>query len=172
MNASAFLPARGDGAPLQVLTLGLQDEIFAIEARHVREILDVVPVTEVPGAHPFVAGLINVRGKVVPLADLRLKLGMELRPPTIDTRIIVVEIEIGGEPVSVGLRADRVYEIAEMTAGSLEDTPRIGMRWRSEYVRCIGKRGGEFLIVLDLEGIFAAAEARDSSSAARHPTST
>jgi purine-binding chemotaxis protein CheW len=169
MNASAFLPRDQDA--LEVLTLGLQDEIFAIEARHVREILDVVPITEVPGAPPFVGGLINVRGKVVPLADLRRKLGMELRGTTIDTRIIVVEIEIAGEPTAVGLRADKVYEIAEITAGALEEAPRIGMRWRSEYVRCIGKRGGEFLIVLDLERIFSLADLPHAGAPSGSPKS-
>jgi purine-binding chemotaxis protein CheW len=139
---------------MEVLTLGLQGEIFAIEAGNVREILDLVPVTEVPGALPFVKGLINVRGKVVPLADLRLKLGMQPHPPTIDSRIIVVEVAIAGELCIVGLRADKVYEITEVAANSLEDAPQIGMRWRSEFVRCIGKRGGDFLIVLDIARMF------------------
>ncbi len=142
---------------MEVLTLGLEGEVFALEARHVREILDLVAVTEVPGAPAFVNGLINVRGKVVPLADLRLKLGMKPQPPTIDTRIIVVEIAIGGELIIVGLRADKVYEITQVAAGSLGDTPQIGMRWRSEFVRCIGKHGEDFLIVLDVEKIFAEA---------------
>ena len=141
--------------PLEVLTLDLDDEIFALEAGCVREILDLVPVTEVPDADPFVSGLINVRGKVVPLADPRVRFGMEQKPPTIDTRIVVIEVELDGEPITVGIRADKVHEVTELAAASLAETPRIGMRWRPEFIRCIGKRGGDFVIVLDITQIFA-----------------
>ncbi|HVJ54437.1 MAG TPA: chemotaxis protein CheW [Aliidongia sp.] len=139
---------------IEIVTLNLDGEIFAIDAAHVREILDLVPITEVPHSQPFVNGLINVRGKVVPLADLRLCFGMEQHPPTIDTRIIVIEIELDGEPTTVGLRADKVYEVTEVAAASLEETPRIGMRWRPEFIRCIGKRGDDFIVVLDIGRIF------------------
>ncbi len=128
---------------------------------HVREILDLAAITEVPNSQPFLNGLINVRGKVVPLADLRLKFGMERVPATIDTRIVVVEVEIDGDPVTVGLRADKVYEITEVAASALEETPRIGMRWRPEYIRCIGKRGGDFIVVLDIGRIFSGISPRE-----------
>ena len=158
------------GRPLEILTLGLQGEIFALEAACVREILDLVPITEVPNSQPFVNGLINVRGKVVPLADLRLKFGMELRPPTIDTRIVVIETAIDGDPVLVAIRADKVYEITEVAASALEETPRIGMRWRPDYIRCIGKRGADFIVVLDIERIFASGDRREELAGAGHPT--
>src|ERR1700722_12654017 len=90
---------------LEILTLSLDGEIFAVEATHVHEILDLVPITEVPNSQPFVSGLINVRGKVVPLADLRLKFGMEQKPSTIDTRIVVIEIDLDGVPTTVGILA-------------------------------------------------------------------
>jgi len=138
---------------MQVLTLSLHGETYAIEAHHVREILDPVPVTDVPGAPRALNGLINVRGKVVPLLDLCLKLGMKPSSPTIDTRFIVVEAPVAGMPTIVGVRADRVYEMAELAADALETTPQIGMRVRGSYVRCIGKRSGEFVVVLDLEAI-------------------
>ena len=140
---------------IEVLTLGLQGEIFALDAVHVREILDLVPITEVPNSRPFVNGLINVRGRIVPLADLRLKFGMEVRPPTIDTRILAIEIELDGDPTLVGIRADKVYEVTELAPAALEETPKIGMKWPAEYIRCIGKRGAEFIVVLDIERIFA-----------------
>lgn len=149
------------GRPLEVLTLGLDGEIFALEASCVREILDLVPVTEVPSAPPFVNGLINVRGKVVPLADLRPKFGMEQKPSTIDTRIVVIEVMIEDAPAIVGVRADKVYEMAEVAASALEETPRIGMRWRPEYILCIGKRGTDFIVVLDVERIFSGGEPRE-----------
>lgn len=141
------------GSALQVLTLALHGEIFALEAHHVREILDLVTVTEVPGAPRYLNGLINVRGKVVPLLDLCLKLGMPPSPPSIDTRIVVVEVVVEGQPTIVGVRADRVYEITELAANALEEAPQIGMRVPRSFVRCIGKRAGEFLVVLHLDNI-------------------
>ncbi len=143
--------------PREVLILELQGEIFAIDAQRVREILDVVPITAVPGARPFVNGLINVRGKVVPLADLRLKFGMATPPPTIDSRIVVIETQIDGEAAEVGLLADRVREVTELAAASIEETPRIGLRWRSDFIAGIGKRGTDFIVLLDLEQILASA---------------
>jgi purine-binding chemotaxis protein CheW len=144
--------------PLEVLTLALDGEIFAVEAEIVREILDQVPITEVPNARPFVGGLINVRGKVVPLVDLRVKFGMAPKPPTIDTRIVVIEVDLEGEPTIVGILADKVYEVTEITESALEETPRIGMRWRSEFIRCVGKRAADFIIVLDIEHVIASDE--------------
>lgn len=141
--------------PLEVLTLSLQGEIFAIEANGVREILDLVPVTEVPNAPPFVGGLINVRGKVVPLADPRVPFGMERTPPTLDTRIVVIEADLDGEPTLVGLLADKVHEVTELAPASLEEAPRIGMRWRPDLIRCIGKRNDAFVIVLNLDGLLS-----------------
>lgn len=141
---------------LEVLTMSLEGEYFAIEAQAVREILDLVQVTEVPGARDFVGGLINVRGKVVPLADLRLRFGMAPTVPTIDTRIVVIEIDIDEVPTIVGILADKVFEVTEIAGASIEETPRIGMRWRPEFIRCIGKRGEDFIIVPDIARILTA----------------
>lgn len=152
--------------PLEVLTFDLQNDLFAVEAMHVREILDVVSITEVPNSDPFVNGLINVRGKVVPLADLRIKFGMELRPPTVDTRIVVLEIELDGDPVTVGIRADKVHEVAEVSAAALQETPKVGMRWRPEFIQCIGKRGENFMVVLDIQRVFLATAPVDTDTAA------
>jgi purine-binding chemotaxis protein CheW len=151
------------GQPMEILTLALHGEVFAVEVKHVREILDLVPVTEVPNTQAFLDGLINVRGRVIPLADLRLKFGIEQTPSTIDSRIVVLDVELDGEPTIVGIRADKVYEITEVPASGLEETPRIGMRWRSEYIRCIAKRGSEFITVLNIERIFALSDAKDAA---------
>jgi purine-binding chemotaxis protein CheW len=140
---------------IEVLTLELQGETFALEATQVYEILDQTSVTEVPGSHPFISGLVNVRGKVVPLADLRLKFGMEQTAATIDTRIVVTDIVLDEEPITVGILADKVNEVTELTAAVLQETPKIGMKWRPEFIRCIGKRGSEFIAVLDIDRIFA-----------------
>jgi purine-binding chemotaxis protein CheW len=153
---------------IEILTFGLEDEIFAVEATCVREILDLAHVTEVPGAQPFVNGLLNVRGKVVPLADLRVKFDMEQRPPTIDSRIVVLEIEIDGEPVTVGIRADKVFEVTELPATALEAAPKIGMRWRPEHIRFVGKRAADVIIVLDIERVFSSIENQEPVAHGHH----
>lgn len=139
---------------MQVLTVGLQNEVFALDAGRVREILDLVPVTEVPNARDFVGGVINVRGNVVPLADLRQRFGMERRDATVDTRIVVVEVAMGDEPTTVGLLADKVYEVTEIAAADIEETPKVGLRWRPEFIKGIGKKGADFIIVLDIDRVF------------------
>lgn len=145
------------GGALKVLSLDLDGQPFALEAGCVREILDLTPVTEVPASDPFANGLINVRGKVVPLADLRHKLGMEQRPPTIDTRIVVIEIDLDGDLTTVGVLAEKVHEVTEIPEACLEETPRIGLAWRPEFIRCIGKRGDGFITVLHIIRLFSAA---------------
>ncbi len=135
---------------LTVLTMALQGSMFAIEAVYVREILDLVPITEVPGAELAVHGLINVRGRVVPLADLRLRFGMPPAAATIDTRIVVIDVEIDGDVTTVGIRADKVYEVTELPGSALEETPRLGLLWQPDFIQCFGKRGDDFIAVLDI----------------------
>jgi purine-binding chemotaxis protein CheW len=151
------MTAANDNRSFEALTFGLQGEVFALDANTVREILDVIPVTEVPGARDFVPGIINVRGKVVPLADLRVKFGMDRGEHTADTRIVVVELNLAGEPTIVGLLADKVYEVTEIGGASIEDAPEIGMKWRPDFVKGIGKRGLDFIIIPNIERIFAEA---------------
>jgi len=152
---------------IKIVTLGLREEVFAVDANVVREILDLVPVTAVPNADPFVNGLINVRGRVVPLADLHVRFGMETPPPSIDTRIVVVDIELGGESTTVGILADKVYEVTEVTTRSVQDTPKLGMRWRPEFIQGIGKRGDDFMAIIDLSSLLNySGPAEDPGSAA------
>ena len=139
---------------MNALTLRMQDEMFAIEAGSVREILDLVQITEVPNAPAFVAGLINVRGRVVPLADLRVMFDMDRPPPDKDTRIVVIEIEIEGETTVAGILADKVYDVTDIEAAAIQEAPRVGMRWRPEFVKGIGKRNGNFIVIPDLGRIF------------------
>jgi purine-binding chemotaxis protein CheW len=143
------------GSALKVLSLTLDGQLFAIDAGCVLEILDMIPVTEVPASSPFANGLINVRGKVVPLADLRHKLGMTKPPPTIDTRIVVIEVDLDGDLTTVGMIADKVHEVTDIPYANIEATPRIGLAWPPEFIRCFGKRRDDFLIVLDIERIFS-----------------
>lgn len=102
----------------------------------------------------------------MPLADLRVVFGMERPEPDQDTRIIVMEINIDGDPAIVGILADKVHDVTDIESAYIEEAPRIGMRWRPEFVRGIGKRNGGFIIIPNLERIFDMQCAKNSSPAA------
>jgi purine-binding chemotaxis protein CheW len=140
---------------IEALTFVLQGEVFALEATLVREILDLSPTTVVPGARRFAAAVINFRGKVIPLADLRVVFGMETTPPTIDSRIVVIEIMLDGSSSLIGLLTDRVNEVTTLDLSQSEPPPSVGMRYRPEFIRCLVRHRGEFVIVPVLESIFA-----------------
>ena len=110
---------------LEVLTFDIAGETFAIEAVIVREILDLLPETPVPGARPFVASVLNFRGRVIPLADIRLAFGMEATTSTKDSRIIVIELALDGEPVLIGVRTDKVNEVTTLTKTASEPPPSV-----------------------------------------------
>lgn len=149
---------------LEVLTFDIAGEVFALEAVTVQEILDLLPETGVPGAKAFVASVINFRGKVIPLADIRLAFGMEATKPTIDSRIIVIEIDIDGEPVLAGIRTDKVHEVTTLMRAAGEPPPSVGMRWRPDFIDRLVKRGTEFIIIPNLQVIFSAQHSHSSAS--------
>ena len=138
---------------MQVVMIGLGEEKFALDAGLVREIIDPVPVTKVAGARAFVPSVINVRGNVIPLADLRIRFGMPQLDDSADTRIVVIELELDGEPVLVGVTADKVYEVTEISQTDVQQTPRVGMHWKPEFIRFITKWREEFVIVPNMERI-------------------
>jgi purine-binding chemotaxis protein CheW len=142
----------------QHLTFRLEGELFALEVAQVREVLDLVPITKVPRAPDYMRGMINVRGSVVPVVDLRVKFGIAPNETTRDSRIIVLEVDIDGEKMVVGAIADAVHEVTELEAGEIEAVPRIGMRWNTSFMRGIGKRNERFVILLDVDRIFSDTE--------------
>ena len=139
----------------QVVMLGIGGEVFALDTRLVREIIDPVPATRVAGAPAFLPCVINVRGNVIPLADLRARFGMPKTEDTAETRVVVLEIEIEGDPVLVGVVADKVYEVTEISDADVQQTPRVGMRWNPEFIRFIAKWREEFVIVPNMERILS-----------------
>lgn len=139
----------------QVVTLGIEDEVFAVPVEGVREILDLCPITHLPYAPNYLLGIIDVRGRGVPVIDLRLKLGLPAAPPTGHTRILVLQTEAAGRRVDLGLLTDRVFEVTSLDAGESAPPPDIGLTWKSDYIHCIGRRGEDFVVVLDLVRLFA-----------------
>lgn len=139
---------------LEVLTFDLASETFAVEAMLVREILDLLPETVVPGASPLVRSVVNFRGKIIPIADLRLAFDMPAAENTIDSRIIVIEIEIGGEPTQIGIRTDKVHEVATLNRADAEKPPVVGMRWRREFIHELVRQPSGIVVLPDLSAIF------------------
>ncbi|WP_259146790.1 chemotaxis protein CheW [Rhizobium sp. BIGb0125] len=145
----------GKDDDVEVLTFSLAGETFAIEAVKVQEILDLLPETSVPGSLPFVGSVINFRGKVIPLADIRLAFGMEAGEKTIDSRIVVIELPLGDERTLIGIRTDRVFEVTTFSKSASEAPPSVGMRWRADYIDCLIKRENQFVILPNLAAIFS-----------------
>ncbi|CAH0342075.1 chemotaxis protein CheW [Rhizobium sp. CECT 9324] len=158
----------GASEELEVLTFDIAGEMFALEAVMVQEILDLLPETTVPGAKPFVGSVINFRGKVIPLADIRLAFGMEATKPTIDSRIIVIELDVDGEPTLTGIRTDKVHEVTSLLKAASEPPPSIGMRWRSDFIDCLVRRGGEFIIIPNLQTIFSVGHERHAADPSKN----
>lgn len=145
----------GVPVPERVLTFALDGEMFAIDAQAVREILEVPPITRVPGAPYFANALINVRGAIVPMADLAVAFGMAKIDHGEDTRVIVIEADVEGEPTTIGVVADKVLDVAAMEGVPIEEAPPVGMRWRADFILAIARPNGQFVILPDLELIFA-----------------
>ena len=142
----------------QYLTFKLADETFTVDVAKVREILDYTPATKVPGTPEFMRGVINVRGNVVPVVDMRLKFGLSATEKTVDTCIVVMEIRVEEDATVLGAMVDSVQEVFELEASQIEPPPRIGTRWRTEFIKGIGKRNEELIIILDIDKVFSTAE--------------
>lgn len=144
--------------PGQFITFRLGDETFAITVSQVREILDLSEITKVPTAPPYMRGVVNVRGKATPVVDLRLKFGLPLIADTLNTRIVVLELEIDGETAVVGGLADSVEDVITLEPAQIDPPPKIASRWRSEFISGMGRIGEQFVMILDINAVFAREE--------------
>jgi purine-binding chemotaxis protein CheW len=142
----------------QYLTFKLGDEVFALDISKVREVLDFTTVTKVPQTPDFMLGVINLRGSVVPVVDMRLKFGMSPTEATVNTCIIIVEIDIDDETTVLGALADSVREVMEIEPDQIEPPPRIGTRLKTKFIKGMGKRDNELIIILDIDKVFSADE--------------
>jgi purine-binding chemotaxis protein CheW len=145
-------------AAKQYLTFKLGDEVFALDIARVREVLDFTTVTKVPLTPAFLRGVINLRGSVVPVADLRLKLGMTRTERSANTCVIIAEIDVDGETTLLGALADSVQEVLALNANEIRPAPRIGMRLNTECIRGMGYRDDRSIIVLEIDRVFSAGE--------------
>jgi len=141
------------------ITFKLGDELFAIDTAHVREVLDLSEITRVPTAPPYMRGVVNVRGSAVPVVDLRHRFGLPPTEDTVNTRIVVLELPLDGEITVVGGLADSVHEVLELERSQIREPPRIAMRWRADMIEGLGKKGEQFIIVLDIARVFTTEDA-------------
>lgn len=142
----------------QYLTFTLERELFALNIVSVREVLELTNITKVPRTPEFIRGVINLRGRAVPVVDLRMKFGMGRTERTVNTCIIIVEVELDGEAAVLGALADSVQEVYEMEASQIEAAPKMGARIKTEFIRGMGKSGEQFIIILDINKVFSAEE--------------
>jgi len=135
------------------LTFSLAGEEYGVGILKVKEIIGLMPITTVPRTPPFVKGVINLRGKVIPVVDLRLKFGMEEMGYTERTCIIVVEIEGQGGSVLIGIVVDSVSEVLNIKGGDIEETPTFGARLDTDYILGMAKMNGGVKILLDIDKV-------------------
>ena len=149
----------------QYLTFTLAEETFAIEIVKVREVIDYVHVTRVPRMPAFLRGVINLRGSVVPVIDLRLILGMDCIEKTRDTCVIIAEVRMDGEPLHLGMLADSVQEVIDIDPSQIDPPPKLGSMLNTDFIRGMGKREEGFFIILNIDRVLSSDEMASIESA-------
>jgi len=140
----------------QYLTFKLGEEVFATDVAQVREVLDFTAITKIPRTPDFMSGVINLRGNVVPVVDLRLCFEMSRTEKTVNTCIVVVEVLLDGESTVIGALADSVEEVVDLEPEQIQPAPRIGTQIRTDFIKGMGKRDTQFIMILDIDRVFSA----------------
>jgi purine-binding chemotaxis protein CheW len=142
----------------QFLTFHLDEESYALDISRVHSVLDFEKVTKVPQTPDYMRGVINLRGAVVPIIDLKCKFGMGETRKTLDSCVIIVEVDVDGETTVLGALADSVHEVIDLSNEQIEPAPKIGTRLNTDFIKGMGKKEEEFIIILDLDKVFTTAE--------------
>ena len=142
----------------QYLSFTLGGELFALDISKVREVLDYTRITKVPRMPDFILGVINLRGSVVPVVDMRLKFDMPGSDKTLNTCIVIVEVLLEEETIAIGALVDAVQEVFDIEPSQIEPPPRIGTKLKTEFIKGMGKKDEYFVIILDIDRIFSMKE--------------
>lgn len=138
-----------------LLTFRLSEQVFGVAVERVTEIIDPQTTARVPNANPLAPTLINVRGSVVPVLDLRNRLGMKPAEKSPTSRMLVIDTELDGEPCKLAVIADEVEDVIEAVVDDLETVPELGIRWPAGCFRGVSKRQDQLVILLDADSVFA-----------------
>jgi len=150
----------------QYLTFRLAGEEYAVEILQAREILRYEEVTRVPTAPPSIRGVLNLRGRVVPVVDLAVKLGLPETPVTGRTCIVIVDVALEGERTVMGVIAEAVSQVVDLRAGDIEPPPPFGPRARVEFLRGMARLDGRFALLLDLDLLLSTEDAAAAAAVA------
>ena len=150
------------------LTFEVADEEYAIDIHRVREILVYSSLTSVPRAPEFIAGVMNLRGSVVPVVDLRNKLGLPRTTITGTTCVVIVDIHSDGQTSNVGLLADDVRQVMSLASDDIEPPPTFGTKIDLAFLRGMGDLGDHFALILDIDRLLTALELNAATAAAEH----
>jgi len=142
----------------QYLTFTLGKEMFSINISKVREILNYTEITKVPRMPSFLNGVINLRGNVVPVVDLRMKLGMSAIQITDKTCIVIVEVKANNELTQMGVLIDTVSSVIDIEPDQIAPPPKIGMNIENEFLEGMGSIDGRFIIILNIDKVLSSDE--------------
>lgn len=137
------------------LSFKLGEEVFAINVSKVLNILEMKPITRVPKSPDYLKGVINLRGTVLPVVDLRIKLGLPENNITVDTNIIVLNIEKEGETIMLGILIDAVREVLEFKTEEISPSPAIGTKYNSGFIKGMWRIDENFIMILDIDKVFS-----------------
>jgi purine-binding chemotaxis protein CheW len=140
------------------LTFRLDEELFATSVAHVLEILELSKITKVPRSPHFMRGVINLRGSVLPVIDARLKFGLAKTEDTVNSCILVLNIETNGEKLMIGAFVDAVQEVLELDAHQIQAAPSIGSKYKTEFIEGMVKMNDQFIMLLDINKVFSSDE--------------
>ena len=149
----------------QYVTFRLDDEIYAIDVGNAREIVEVPRLTRMPTAPAWMRGVINLRGSVVPVIDLKQKFEMGVTELTRSSCVLLVEFELDGQPFCLGVLVDAVLEVFELAPDAIEEPPRFGARYAKRYLKGMGRRGERVFMILDADRVFSDSDVELSAEA-------
>ncbi len=153
---------------LQLLTFLLDEEVYGTDISQIQEVLEYRKVTPVPRTPDFMLGVINLRGNVVPVVDLRRQFEMNIGDITVDTCIIIVDVMVDGEITPMGILSDAVKEVITLNAGQISPPPRLGGRIDTRFISGMGKHDDEFIVILNLPKVFSRNEIEEVIVSALH----
>lgn len=153
----------------QFLTFTLDDDVYAMDIEAIREVLEVTSITKIPRTPAYMRGVINLRGHAVPVMDLRMKFNMGEVSQTVETCIIIAEVDHGGDKALIGALVDAVHEVYEMPPETIETAPKMGTEIRADFIAGIGRKDDSFVVILDNRKIFSEEELALAQESSRLP---